>query len=111
VSGQKGDHQASAGLFFTVLFKQLLGFYPDRHPEILDQEALMKFLLHGVQVKKWGEFTQNQAVNAVKFYYEKAGACPYTTVHTLRHSFATHLWELRPRRARSRERICAIFKA
>lgn len=56
---------------YTSFFKQLLGFYPDRHPETLDKEALMKFLLHGVQVKKWGESTQNQAVNAVKCYYEK----------------------------------------
>jgi len=53
---------------YTSFFKQLLGYYPDRHPVILDKDALMKFLLHGIQVKKWGESTQNQAV---KFYYEK----------------------------------------
>ena len=56
---------------YTSFFKQLLRFYPDMHPETLDKAALMKFLLHGVKVKRWSDSTQNQAVNSVKFYYEK----------------------------------------
>ncbi|MEM9721880.1 MAG: site-specific integrase [Bacteroidota bacterium] len=56
---------------YTSFFKQLLCFYPDTHPETLDKKALMKFLLDGVKVKRWSDSTQNQAVNSVKFYYEK----------------------------------------
>ena len=40
-----------------------------------------------------------------------SGVNPYSTVHTLRHSFATHLLELRPRRARTRELTLAIFRS
>lgn len=89
---------------YTSFFKQLLSFYPDRHPETLDKEALMKFLLHGVQVKKWGESTQNQAVNAVKCYYEKVLGQERT------------FYELRPRKSKrlpgvfSEEEVVSLFK-
>ncbi len=40
-----------------------------------------------------------------------SGVNPYSTVHTLRHSFGTHLLEPRPRRARTRERTYGIFRS
>ena len=56
---------------YKGFFALLLAHYPDRHPETLDKEALMAFLLHGVATRKWSESAQNQAVNAVKYYFEK----------------------------------------
>jgi site-specific recombinase XerD len=56
---------------YLSFFGLLLAYYPDRHPETLVKEDLMAFLLHGVSTRKWSESAQNQAVNAVKYYYEK----------------------------------------
>ena len=56
---------------YLSFFRLLLAFYPDRHPETLVKDDLMAFLLHGVSKRKWSESAQNQAVNAVKYYYEK----------------------------------------
>ena len=228
---------------YKSFFAQLLAFYPHRDPQELDKQDILRFLLTQSEQKNWSASTQNQAVNAIKFYYEKvlgqqrtyyelrprkekklpgvfseeevqrligavrnmkhrtilmliysgglrigesirlrkadvsfdrktifikagkgkkdrytvrsdkmiaqlkaylesyqpaywlfegkdggqystrsiqavfrravkaSGANRYSTVHTLRHSFATHLLELRPRRARTRERICVIFRS
>ena len=56
---------------YRSFFRLLLAYFPDRHPETLVKKDLMKFLLHGVSTRKWSESAQNQAVNAVKYYYEK----------------------------------------
>lgn len=56
---------------YKSFFCLLLAFFPDRHPETLEKEDLMKFLLHGVEQRKWSASAQNQAVNAVKYYFEK----------------------------------------
>jgi site-specific recombinase XerD len=56
---------------YKVFFSLLLAYYPDRHPESLEKEDIMRFLLHMVEERNWSASTQNQAVNAIKFYYEK----------------------------------------
>lgn len=56
---------------YKCFFLLLLEYYPDIHPEELSKEQLMKFLLHGVAERHWSGSTQNQAVNALKYYYEK----------------------------------------
>ena len=56
---------------YKNFFTQLLLFYPDRNPEELVKADLMRFLLESSKTKRWSASTQNQAVNAVKFYYEK----------------------------------------
>ncbi len=56
---------------YKSFFQLLVAFYPDRHPEGLEKEDLMQFLLHGIKERNWSGAAQNQAVNAVKYYYEK----------------------------------------
>lgn len=73
---------------YKNFFAQYLAYYPDKHPEVLKKEDIMKFLLDSSEKKKWSDSTQNQAVNAVKFYYEKVLGQKRT------------YYELRPRKSR-----------
>ncbi len=83
----------------------LLAFYPTRHPESLEKEDLMAFLLHGMSERKWSASAQNQAVNAVKYYYEKVLGQERT------------YYELRPRKSRklpgvfSEEEVVRLLRA
>ena len=89
---------------YKIFFRLLLAFYPDCHPEGLQKEAIMKFLLESNEKRSWSESTQNQAVNAIKFYYEK--------VLGLERTF----YELRPKKSRelpnvfSEEEIVKLFR-
>ena len=56
---------------YKHFFTQLLRFFPDRDPQSLDKEDIMAYLLHSAEQKQWSSSTQNQAVNAIKFYFEK----------------------------------------
>ncbi|MCB0636601.1 MAG: site-specific integrase [Lewinella sp.] len=71
---------------YKSFFTQLLVFYPDRHPADLEKADIVKFLLVSSERKHWSASTQNQAVNAIKFYYEKVLGQPRT------------FYELRPRK-------------
>ena len=73
---------------YKSFFRQLLAYFPDRHPKSLHKEDLMKFLLQGVEQRNWSASSQNQAVNALKFYYEKVLGQERT------------YYELRPRKSR-----------
>lgn len=52
-------------------FKLFLRFYSKYHPEELDEPEITNYLLYLIQKKKISKSTQNQAINAIKFYYEK----------------------------------------
>ena len=54
----------------------------------------MKFLLSSSKEKKWSDSAQNQAVNALKFYYEKVLGQERT------------FYELRPRKSK---RLPGVF--
>lgn len=56
---------------YKGFFAQFLTFFADQHPEGLEKKDIMKFLLESSEKKRWSNSTQNQAVNAIKFYYEK----------------------------------------
>lgn len=73
---------------YKSFFIQFLAFYPEQHPEALEKEDIIKFLLESTQQKNWSDSTQNQAVNALKFYYEKVLGQERT------------FYELRPRKSR-----------
>lgn len=56
---------------YKNFFAQFLAYYPEEHPENITKSAIEAFLLKYSEQRKWSESTQNQAVNAIKFYYEK----------------------------------------
>jgi len=57
------------------------------------------------EVQDAGQYSTKSMQKIFRRAVTKFGVNPFATVPTLRHSFATHLLELRPRRARTRERI------
>jgi len=67
----------------------ILANYPDRDPQQLKKEDIVRFLLKQGEEKRWSDSTQNQAVNALKFYYEKVLGQERT------------YYDLRPRRSQS----------
>ncbi|MEM6806958.1 MAG: site-specific integrase [Bacteroidota bacterium] len=71
---------------YRNFFIQYLLFYPSKDPKELTKADIMKFLRHGIEKRNWSAATQNQAVNAIKFYYEKVLGQERT------------FYELRPRR-------------
>lgn len=90
---------------YKNFFAQYLAYFPDRHPEHLKKEDIVKFLLSSSKEKKWSDSAQNQAVNALKFYYEKVLGQERT------------FYELRPRKSKrlpgvfSEEEVISLFKA
>jgi len=52
-------------------FKLFLRFYSKYEPEELEEPEITNYLLYLIQKKKISKSTQNQAINAIKFYYEK----------------------------------------
>ncbi len=56
---------------YKHFFALLLAYYPGRAPSSLEKQDILTFLLKSSEEKNWSSSTQNQAVNAVKFYYEK----------------------------------------
>jgi site-specific recombinase XerD len=56
---------------YTEQFKLFLQFFPDSDPEALGEEEIHHYLMHLIENRKLSISTQNQAINAIKFYYEK----------------------------------------
>lgn len=90
---------------YRSFFALFLASYPDRHPETLEKADIMRFLLQSIEKRRWSESSQNQAVNAIKFYYEKVLGRERT------------FYDLRPRKSQklpgvfSEEEIVALLKA
>ena len=52
-------------------FKSFLLFYNDLDPEEITAEQIREYVLHRVKGDGISESSQNQLINAIKFYYEK----------------------------------------
>lgn len=52
-------------------FKEFLLFYPDSHPAEISELEIRNFILFLIEKRKLSKSTQNQAINAIKFFYEK----------------------------------------
>ena len=57
-------------------------------PAEINKDQIKAYLLRKIKEKKWAESTQNQALNAIKFYYERVLGQP------------KQLYDLRPRRGK-----------
>ncbi|MBL7844884.1 MAG: tyrosine-type recombinase/integrase [Cyclobacteriaceae bacterium] len=56
---------------YTEQFKLFLQFFPESHPQELDEDEILHYMMHLIENKKLSVSAQNQAINAIKFYYEK----------------------------------------
>ncbi|KYG82884.1 hypothetical protein AWN68_12610 [Roseivirga echinicomitans] len=56
---------------YISLFEQFLSHFPQVSPETLRDEHVAKFQTYLVKTKKVATSTQNQYINAIKFYFEK----------------------------------------
>ncbi|MFC1898196.1 tyrosine-type recombinase/integrase [Candidatus Cloacimonadota bacterium] len=52
-------------------FKMFLNYYADIKPEDITLEQMRKYVIHLVENKKYSSSSQNNAINAIKFYYCK----------------------------------------
>ncbi|MBS1681469.1 MAG: tyrosine-type recombinase/integrase [Bacteroidetes bacterium] len=52
-------------------FKLFMLYYQPKPPAQLSEEEIKMYLLHLVEKKRISKSAQNQAINAIKFYYEK----------------------------------------
>jgi integrase/recombinase XerD len=56
---------------YKTHFRTFLNYYNDINPNDIIDAQIMKYMLHIVTVKKYAKGTQNQVINAIKYYYEK----------------------------------------
>lgn len=56
---------------YQQMFKEFLVFYTDARPIDLTEIEIRNYMLYMVEKKKVARSTQNQAINAIKFFYEK----------------------------------------
>jgi site-specific recombinase XerD len=52
-------------------FQRFLNYYPNTKLEDITHEQIRKYLLYLVEEKNYSTSAQNQAINSIKFYYEK----------------------------------------
>ncbi len=52
-------------------FKEFLLFFYESHPVEISETEIRNFILYLIEKRKLSKSTQNQAINAIKFFYEK----------------------------------------
>jgi integrase/recombinase XerD len=52
-------------------FKEFLLFFYESHPVDISETEIRNFILYLIEKRKLSKSTQNQAINSVKFFYEK----------------------------------------
>lgn len=56
---------------YSSCFLKFMGFFQEKSIDLLTKKEIKTFLLHLIQHEKVSPSTQNQYINAIKFYYEK----------------------------------------
>ncbi len=56
---------------YTSLFKRFMVYYKDEDLDTITKDQIVDYLLHLIKTKNISTSTQNQVINAIKFYYEK----------------------------------------
>jgi integrase/recombinase XerD len=65
------NYRPSTKKTYVDQFRLFLRFYPDSDPEELGEQEIEHYLLYLIDTRKLSASTQNQAINAIKFFYEK----------------------------------------
>lgn len=64
-------YSKSAFSTYGYYFKQFLADHPDVEPKEITEQQIIEHVLKIVEQKNYATKTQNQIINAIKFYYEK----------------------------------------
>jgi site-specific recombinase XerD len=64
-------YSGNTNRIYIHFFKSLLDYFPDTPPEEISDDQINLYMSHLLMTKKVSASTQNQAINAIKFYYEK----------------------------------------
>lgn len=56
---------------YVALFREFINHYPEVAPPDINEDQIRAYQNYLVETKKVSTSTQNQAINAIKFYYEK----------------------------------------
>lgn len=65
------NYSASTIRTYTEQFKLFMQFFPDNDPSDLGEKEILHYLMYLIENRKLSISAQNQAINAIKFYYEK----------------------------------------
>ena len=57
---------------YTDLFEEFINYYPDKPAQDITEEEIIAFLRYLVNERKISTSYQNQSINSIKFYYERA---------------------------------------
>ncbi len=68
---ERRRYSASTINTYTHFFTEFINYFSDTEPEEITEEDIKRYLDYKVSKKKVSCSTQNQIVNAIKFYYEK----------------------------------------
>lgn len=63
---------------YTALFTEFINYFPDQMADDLTEKDIMDFSRYLVITRKVSSSYQNQAINAIKFYFEKVKNGPRT---------------------------------
>lgn len=91
---------------YCSLFRDFINYFPNSTADELGEEEINEYMHYLVDYRRISHSTQNQAVNAIKFYYEKVKGLDRMAIHFER-----------PRRERrlpdvlSMEQVLAIINA
>lgn len=61
---------------YGTYFKQFLAAHPEQEPKNISEEQIKKHIVATVKKHNYANKTQNQIVNAIKFYYEQVLGLP-----------------------------------
>lgn len=91
---------------YLQAFKEFILFYGEEDPQILTEFEIRNYILYLIEQRKLSRSTQNQAINAIKFFYEKMLLQPRRVYHLDRPMKEHRLPEVL-----STEEVIRIFEA
>jgi integrase/recombinase XerD len=68
---QRMRYSENTAKTYTYLFTQFINYFPHTPIDTISEDDIHVFMQHLLLTRKVSASTQNQAINAIKFYYEK----------------------------------------